>query len=82
MATRRQFLVNAVSGVMSSAVLTHPASLVPRRSVKPNIVFILLDDLGYGDLSCYGAADLQTPNIDRLMEAGMRFNRFYANCPV
>lgn len=82
MATRRQFLVNAVSGVMSSAVLTHPASLVPRRSVKPNIVFILLDDLGYGDLSCYGAADLQTPNIDRLMEAGMRFNQFYANCPV
>jgi arylsulfatase A-like enzyme len=43
---------------------------------------ILVDDLGYGDLSSYGANDLQTPNIDRLMTSGMRFDNFYANCPV
>jgi arylsulfatase A-like enzyme len=49
---------------------------------KPNILLILVDDLGYGDLSSYGAIDLQTPNIDSLMNAGMRFDRFYANCPV
>ena len=49
---------------------------------KPNILVILVDDLGYGDLSSYGAKDLQTPNIDSLMSAGMRFDRFYANCPV
>ena len=49
---------------------------------KPNIVVILVDDLGYGDLSSYGARDLQTPNIDRLIAAGMRFDNFYANCPV
>lgn len=48
----------------------------------PNIVLILADDLGYGDLSSYGASDLQTPHIDALMEAGMRFERFYANSPV
>lgn len=49
---------------------------------RPNIVMILADDLGYGDLSCYGAMDLKTPYIDRLAERGMRFTNFYANCPV
>ena len=43
---------------------------------------ILADDLGYGDLSSYGAPDLKTPNIDRLVASGMRFETFYANCPV
>jgi len=38
--------------------------------------------LAYGDLSCYGATDLRSPNIDRLVASGMRFDRFYANCPV
>jgi arylsulfatase A-like enzyme len=49
---------------------------------KPNIVMILVDDLGYGDLSSYGATDLKSPHIDRLMSSGMRFDHFYANCPV
>lgn len=49
---------------------------------RPNILVILVDDLGYGDLSSYGAEDLLTPNIDSLMQAGMRFDNFYANCPV
>jgi len=49
---------------------------------KPNILMILVDDLGYGDLSSYGAKDLKTPHIDRLMTAGIRFDNFYANCPV
>ena len=41
-----------------------------------------MDDLGYGDLSCYGAPDLKTPHIDALFEEGIRFDQFYANCPV
>lgn len=49
---------------------------------RPNVLVILVDDLGYGDLSSYGANDLLTPNMDSLMSAGMRFDRFYANCPV
>ncbi len=52
------------------------------QSSKPNIVVILVDDLGYGDLSSYGATDLKSPNIDKLMASGMRLDRFYANCPV
>ena len=49
---------------------------------RPNIVLIVADDLGYGDLSIQGAEDLQTPNIDRIFNEGMTFNNFYANCPV
>ncbi len=49
---------------------------------KPNILVLIVDDLGYGDLSSYGAKDLKTPSIDKLMAAGMRFDSFYANCPV
>jgi arylsulfatase A-like enzyme len=53
-----------------------------RASGKPNILMILADDLGYGDLSSYGATDLNTPHIDKLVSAGMRFDNFYTNCPV
>ncbi len=48
----------------------------------PNIILILADDLGYGDLTSFGADDLRTPNVDRLIASGKRFDRFYANCPV
>ena len=45
---------------------------------KPNVVFMIADDLGYGDLSCYGQQKFQTPHIDRLALNGMRFTQFYA----
>ncbi|MEO0445741.1 MAG: sulfatase-like hydrolase/transferase [Verrucomicrobiota bacterium] len=51
-------------------------------SDKPNILVIIVDDLGYGDLSSYGAEDLKSPRIDEMMASGMRFDHFYANCPV
>ncbi len=43
----------------------------------PNVVLILVDDLGYGDLSCFGAKDIQTPQLDRLAAQGTRFTDFY-----
>jgi len=49
---------------------------------KPNILLILVDDLGYGDLSSYGAGDMKTPHLDGLAASGVRFNNFYSNCPV
>ncbi len=49
---------------------------------KPNIIFILADDLGWADISGYGAKDLHTPHIDALLQAGMKFQNFYANSPV
>jgi uncharacterized sulfatase len=48
----------------------------------PNIIFILADDLGYGDLGCYGQRLIQTPNLDRMASEGMRFTQFYAGSPV
>ena len=50
--------------------------------MKPNILFILADDLGYADLSCYGRRDFTTPNIDRIAADGMRFTQAYANSAV
>jgi len=49
---------------------------------RPNILIILVDDLGYGDLSSYGAKDLKSPHIDTIVNSGMKFTNFYANCPV
>ena len=48
-------------------------------AVKPNIIFILADDLGYGDVGCYGATGVKTPNIDRLAQDGLRFTSAYAS---
>ncbi len=63
------------------AVLLFSTMSIPVRGA-PNVVVILADDLGYGDLSCYGAKDMRTPNIDALVKSGMRFDHAYANCPV
>ncbi len=57
------------------------ASLCAQES-RPNVVLIFADDLGYGDLGCYGAKDYQTPNLDRLAGEGMRFTNFYVSSPV
>ena len=52
------------------------------RLPRPNIVFILADDLGWGDLSCYGNRRCQTPNLDKLASQGVLFTQFYVNAPV
>src|SRR5882724_7438313 len=49
---------------------------------KPNIIFILADDLGYGDLGCYGQTKIKTPNLDNLAAEGLRFTDFYAGSTV
>lgn len=54
----------------------------PAQESKPNILFILTDDQGYHDVSYYGTKDIQTPNIDLIASAGMRFDNFYANSTV
>lgn len=72
-------VVAVMIGLTAPAADAAPAAESPAR---PNILIILVDDLGYGDLSCYGAQDLKTPNIDALVQAGMKFTNFYANCPV
>ncbi len=55
------------------------AAEVPTR---PNVIFILADDLGYGDLGCFGQKKIKTPNLDRLAAEGMRFTQAYAGTTV
>jgi arylsulfatase A-like enzyme len=61
-----------------SCALLAAAALTARAATKPNIVFLYADDLGYGDVSCYGATRIQTPNIDRLAKDGLRFTDAHA----
>ena len=48
---------------------------------RPNIIYIMCDDLGYSDLGCYGQQYIATPNLDRMAEQGMRFTQAYAGSP-
>jgi uncharacterized sulfatase len=71
----------ALLGVACLNALVAPAGAEsPAR--KPNVVFVLADDLGYGDLGCYGQKVIQTPNLDRMAAEGMRFTDFYAGATV
>ncbi len=57
-------------------------SLAQKENVRPNIIYILADDLGYGDVGCYGQKYIKTPNIDRLASEGIRFTQHYSSAPV
>jgi arylsulfatase A-like enzyme len=67
---------------LSLAACTRMNEKKTRKEILPNIVFIFTDDLGYGDLGCFGAKDIKTPNIDALAEQGIRFTSFYSASPV
>jgi arylsulfatase A-like enzyme len=79
--TRRRLLRGAALGTMAlaSGIENLFAQTV---AAPPNIVFIMADDLGYADVSCYGRPDLRTPNIDRIAANGVRFLQAYANSAV
>ena len=68
------------SGLGLMGLIFTPAGpvIAAPATTKPNIVLILADDLGYGDLGCYGATKIKTPNIDRLAAEGVRFTQGYA----
>ena len=74
----------ALAWVQGVAVLAAPAEdRNPRRiATTPNVVLIVADDLGYGDLGCYGQNDIKTPNLDRLAAEGMRLTQAYAGNTV
>ena len=71
------FGVHLVGLAFLSAWLEEPVRAAQPREKTPNIIVILGDDVGYGDLSCYGAKAVQTPNIDRLAKDGLRFTSGY-----
>ena len=68
--------------VLAFVIALFCAGVSSAAETKPNIIFILADDLGYGDLSCYGQEKFTTPNIDRLAREGLKFTQFYAGSTV
>jgi len=76
----RRFLLLALAAATLSATSAKEASCQETR--PPNIIFILADDLGYGDLGCYGQKRIQTPHLDRMARQGMRFTDCYAGSTV
>jgi arylsulfatase A len=82
--TRREFL--QYTGLLTTQLALAGCSCLssgktPSKN-KPNVIYILADDLGYGDLSCYGQKRFETPNIDRLAAEGMRFTQHYSGSTV
>jgi arylsulfatase A-like enzyme len=67
---------------LAALLLAAVAASAPAAEPRPNVVFVLVDDMGYADLGCTGATDIRTPHIDRLAREGVRFTDFYANAPV
>lgn len=66
-------------------VLFSPGSsqlLNGEEKIRPNIVLVFIDDMGWGDFSCFGNTAAQTPNVDRLAKNGIRFEQFYVNSPI
>jgi arylsulfatase A-like enzyme len=78
--TRREFVASAVA----ASALTAAAAGGSRaaQAERPNVLYIMADDMGWGDLSCYGRPDYETPNLDRLAAEGVRFTQAYSAAPV
>jgi len=84
---RRQFIKRIAGGVLAAALTNGACSMADpgsrsNGSDKPNIILIMADDLGYGDIGCYGSIKISTPNIDTLARGGMKFTDYHSNCPV
>ena len=75
----KQIGITLGTGLLAAVALCANAA---NKNPKPNIIFILCDDMGYGDLGCYGQKYIETPNIDRMAAEGMLFTQAYAGSPV
>lgn len=79
--TRRDFL--KLAGVAAAAAVSGRWSLAAENSARPpNVIFILCDDLGYGDVGCFGQKKIRTPNVDTLAREGMKFTQHYSGNAV
>ena len=77
---RRDFLKGSAAALAAIGILGEEALAAKRKS--PNVILINADDLGYGDLGCYGSKTIRTPNLDALAQQGVRFTDFYSGASV
>ena len=82
--TRVREIIMATLGLLPVAANAASPSTegTEEQQRRPNIIFIMCDDMGYGDLGCYGQQRIETPNLDRMAQEGMRFTQAYAGSPV
>ena len=76
------FMQRLLALIIPLAMFAQSAHAQTRAARKPNIIVILADDLGYGDLGVYGGTEIPTPNLDALARAGVRFTDGYVTCPI
>jgi uncharacterized sulfatase len=80
---KKASLVISILSILCGLGVTRPAKGTESQSAKkPNVLFVLIDDMGYADLSCFGGQRVKTPVIDQLAKEGMRFTHFYVNSPI
>lgn len=77
----KYYIIPGIAGALSVS-LAGCSDKDPDKAGKPNIVFILADDLGYNDPGCYGQKIIETPNVDALAKSGIRFTQYYSGSPV
>src|ERR1044071_4812 len=80
----RNFLGTLLSLLIFPGLLraqTNEVKMPPPAPRRPSIILIVADNIGYGDLGCYGQTKIKTPNLDRLAKEGIRFTQFYAGSP-
>ena len=82
---RREFIKLAIGGAAAVVIPNYGCSVGGSSGAaaeRPNIILIMADDLGYGDIGCYGSKKIRTPNIDALARGGLKFTDYHSNCPV
>ena len=82
---RREFIKFAIGGAAAVVMPNYGCSVgrgFGAAAGRPNIILIMADDLGYGDIGCYGSEKIHTPNIDALARGGLKFTDYHSNCPV
>src|SRR3954453_1730233 len=82
MPTRREFVQSTAAVALGAALAARGGAALARPDRRPNVVFILADDLGYGTLGAYGQKELVTPNLDRMAGEGLAFTDCYASAPI
>ncbi len=79
---QNSFLAKAIVGVAVAQPFVACSSVAEQEQAQPNIVVVLCDDLGYGDLSCFGHEVIETPNLDQLAKEGIKLTNFYSTAAV
>jgi arylsulfatase A-like enzyme len=82
MLLKKVIYLSAIAALLFHMGCAPLATEEPSKDRPPNVILLLADDLGYGDLSCYGSQSLHTPHLDSLAADGMRFTRFYSGSAV